>query len=299
MIATANLLERNTMLLMNEPLAKHTTWKVGGTAHFYFQPKDLPDLSDFLRSLPSNESILWLGMGSNLLIRDGGFDGTVIATKGRLSEIELGENNRLWVGAGAPCAHVARYAARLGLCGAAFLAGIPGTMGGALAMNAGAFGDETWDRVLGVQTISRAGVVTRHTPLEYQVSYRQVERPSDEWFTGCELQLKPGDVTAEQVAVRELLEKRSETQPISQASAGSTFRNPEGDYAARLIEATGLKGFSIGGAEVSSKHANFIINTGTATAADIEALIQHIQRVVEDTQGIALQTEVHIVGKPA
>lgn len=299
MRSSVDIAPHHTMLLFDEMMANHTTWRVGGPARYYFQPSDVADLSDFLKSLPASEQILWLGLGSNLLVRDGGFAGTVIATRGRLDEIETIDGNRLRVGAGAPTALVARHAARAGLCGAAFLSGIPGTIGGALAMNAGAFGGETWQRVINVQTIDRQGVVRRRTPLEYKVAYREVTTPGEEWFVGCELQLEPGDVDAERQEVQRLLKQRNATQPVGQPSAGSTFRNPPGDYAARLIEAAGLKGFRLGGAQVSEKHANFIINTGSATAADIEALIRHVQQIVEQRSGIRLQTEVHIVGDAA
>ena len=299
MRSSVEIAPHHTMLLFDEMMAKHTTWRVGGPARYYFQPSDVADLSDFLKSLPAAEQILWLGLGSNLLVRDGGFAGTVIATCGRLDEIETIAGNRLRVGAGAPSARVARHAARAGLCGAAFLSGIPGTMGGALAMNAGAFGGETWQRVINVQTIDRQGVVRRRTPLEYKVAYREVATPGEEWFVGCELQLEPGDVDAERQEVQRLLKRRNATQPVGQPSAGSTFRNPPGDHAARLIEAAGLKGFQLGGAQVSEKHANFIINAGSATASDIEALILHVQQIVEQKSGIRLQPEVHIVGEPA
>ncbi len=299
MRSNAEAREPFTMLLYNEPMARHTSWRAGGPARHYFQPEDLADLSDFLLSLPEQEPLLWLGLGSNLLVRDGGFPGTVIALQGRLDEIELLEGARLRVGAGASCAVVARRAAREGLCGAAFLAGIPGTMGGALAMNAGAFGGETWERVVLVQTIDRQGVLRWRLPHEYQVGYRQVKGPEGEWFVGCELQLERGDAERERSEIQRLLQQRSETQPIGEASAGSTFRNPPGDHAARLIEAAGLKGCRIGDAEVSSKHANFIINRGRASAADIEALIRHVQQVVAERFGVELETEVHIVGEPA
>ncbi|HHH13667.1 MAG TPA: UDP-N-acetylmuramate dehydrogenase [Thiolapillus brandeum] len=299
MRSNAEAREVGTMLLYDEPMARHTTWRAGGPARHYFQPEDLADLSDFLRSLPPGEPLLWLGLGSNLLVRDGGFPGTVIALQGRLDDIEPLEGARLRAGAGAPCALVARRAARAGLCGAAFLAGIPGTMGGALAMNAGAFGGETWQRVVLVQTIDREGVLRWRLPHEYRVGYRRVKGPEDEWFVGCELQLEQGDTEEERAEIQRLLRRRNESQPIGEPSAGSTFRNPPGDHAARLIEAAGLKGFAIGGARVSEKHANFIVNTGNATAADIEALIRHVQRVVTERFGVELETEVHIVGEPA
>jgi UDP-N-acetylmuramate dehydrogenase len=285
-------------LLHQEALARYTTWRVGGPARVFFRPADAQDLAQFLQGLPPDEPLLWLGLGSNLLVRDGGFPGTVIAMQGGLADIQI-DNDRLKAGAGAACAKVARTAARAGLTGAAFLAGIPGTVGGALAMNAGAFGGETWERVTDVTTIDRAGRLRVRTPREFRVSYREVAGPRDEWFVAATLQLEAGDIEAEQARIRGLLERRAATQPTGRPSAGSTFRNPPGDHAARLIEAAGLKGYRIGGAEVSPKHANFLINTGDASAADIEALMGHVQQVVEQRLGVHLQTEVHIVGVPA
>ena len=284
-------------LRFDEPLARHTSWRVGGAARRFYRPADAEDLAAFLRELPADEPLLWLGLGSNLLVRDGGFAGTVIALKGRLDTIDI-DGDVLHAGAGASCARAARQAARAGLTGAAFLAGIPGTLGGALAMNAGAFGGETWPVVRAVRTVDRAGVLRRRLPADYRVGYREVTGPAGEWFVGVELQLRSGDVAAEQAAIRGLLERRAATQPTGLPSAGSTFRNPPGDHAARLIEAAGLKGYRIGGAEVSPKHANFLINTGEATAADIEALIAHVRDEVERRFGVRLQTEVHIVGEP-
>ncbi len=286
-------------LRRDEPMARHTSWRVGGPARVFYRPADAADLAAFLQQLPPEEPLLWLGLGSNLLVRDGGFPGSVIALQGRLAEIEPRPGRRLWCGAGAACARTARVAARAGLTGAAFLAGIPGTLGGALAMNAGAFGGETWERVLEVQTIDRAGTLRRRGPEDFRVAYREVRGPEGEWFTGALLQLGQGDVAAEQAAIRALLERRAATQPTGLPSAGSTFRNPPGDHAARLIEAAGLKGCRIGGAEVSERHANFIINTGDASAADIEALIEHVQAEVERRFGVVLQPEVHRVGVPA
>ncbi len=285
-------------LLHQEPLARYTTWRVGGPARTLYRPADAEDLATFLQTLPSDEPLLWLGLGSNLLVRDGGFPGTVIATQGRFSEIEV-DGDRVHVGAGAACARVARAAARAGLSGAAFLAGIPGTMGGALAMNAGAFGGETWDCVGEVRSIDRGGRLHVRSPGDYQVSYRKVSGPQDEWFLGATLQLQEGDSEVEQAAIRKLLDRRAETQPTGKPSGGSTFRNPPGDYAARLIEAAGLKGYRIGGAEISPKHANFVVSTGACRAADIEALIAHARDEVERRFGVRLQPEVHVVGVPA
>jgi UDP-N-acetylmuramate dehydrogenase len=285
-------------LLPNEPLVRYTSWRVGGPARQLYRPADAEDLAVFLASLPADEPLLWLGLGSNLLVRDGGFPGTVIATQGRLNDIRV-HGNRVTAEAGAACAHVARLTARMGLTGAAFLAGIPGTMGGALAMNAGAFGGETWQQVMSVRTIDRHGEIRQRFPADFEIAYRHVHGPEGEWFLSCELQLEPGDAAAEQAAIRELLDKRAASQPTGLPSGGSTFRNPPGDHAARLIERAGLKGCRIGGAEVSGKHANFIINTGDATAADIEQLIEHVQHKVRDAFGVALVREVHIVGVPA
>jgi UDP-N-acetylmuramate dehydrogenase len=279
-----------------ESLARYTTWRVGGPARDFYRPADALDLANFLAQLPQSEPLLWLGLGSNLLVRDGGFDGTVIAMSGRLADIQF-EGECMRIGAGAACAKVAREAARAGLTGAAFLAGIPGTMGGALAMNAGAFGGETWERVESVDTVDRDGVIRTRYPHEFKVSYRHVERPAEEWFVACTLRLERGDVEQEQAAIRALLERRGATQPTGKPSGGSTFRNPPGDYAARLIEACGLKGHRIGGAEVSEKHANFVLNAGNASAADIEQLIAYLRDQVEQQHGVQLQTEVHIVGE--
>jgi len=284
-------------LLKNEKLAKYTSWRVGGPADRLYIPQDRQDLIEFIEALPDSEPVFWMGLGSNLLVRDGGIRGTVINTKGRLKEMHLTDDGSVYVEAGVPCAHVARFCGENGLIGAEFLAGIPGTMGGALKMNAGAFGGETWAIVKGVEMLDRAGNVTRRMPQDFQVSYRSVKGFENEWFLSCELILQQGDTVASQQKIKGLLEKRGATQPTNQPSCGSVFKNPEGDYAARLIEQIGLKGYMIGGACVSEKHANFIVNTGNATAADIEALIHYVQDKVEQQQGIVLQTEVCMVGE--
>ena len=285
------------VVLYDELLAKHTTWRVGGPARQFYRPAGSVDLALFLQQLPVDEPLLWLGMGSNLLVRDGGFNGTVVATQGCLNEMAAVEEDLIRVEAGVASAQVARFAARAGLCGVEFLAGIPGTMGGALAMNAGAFGGEIWPVVEKVETLDRRGQVRERRPEDFDVGYRKAVGPEGEWFLAAWLQLQPGDTAKGQEQVRQLLEKRAATQPIGLPSCGSVFRNPEGDYAARLIEVTGLKGSTIGGACVSEKHANFIINTGSATAADIEQLIKRVQQQVAAKQGIELRTEVCIVGE--
>lgn len=283
-------------LLKDEPLAKHTSWRIGGPADQLYIPQDRQDLIEFIKALPESEPVFWMGLGSNLLVRDGGIRGTVINTKGRLKEMSLNDDGSVYVEAGVPCAHVARFCGERGLIGAEFLAGIPGTMGGALKMNAGAFDGETWAIVSSVEMLDRSGNVTRRKPQDFKVSYRSVKGFENEWFLSCQLSLQQGDTAESQRKIKGLLERRGATQPTNQPSCGSVFKNPEGDYAARLIEQTGLKGYAIGGACVSEKHANFIVNTGNATAADIEALIRYVQDKVEQQHGVVLQTEVCMVG---
>jgi len=285
------------VMLHDEPLARHTSWRVGGIARRFYRPADGADLARFLQQLPADEPLLWLGMGSNLLVRDGGFNGTVVATRGCLAGVAVMEEDLLRAEAGATSAQVARFAARAGLCGVEFLAGIPGTLGGALAMNAGAFGGEIWPLVEQVETIDRAGQVRVRRPEDFDVGYRKATGVEGEWFLAAWLRLEQGDALEGQARIRQLLEKRAATQPIGLPSCGSVFRNPPGDHAARLIESAGLKGSAIGGACVSEKHANFIINTGTATAADIEQLIEKVQQQVAARHGVELRTEVCIVGE--
>ena len=283
-------------MLYDVALSKYTTWRVGGPARRLYRPADSADLVKFLRSLPEDEPLLWLGLGSNLLVRDGGFAGTVILTRGQLDQIEQLDEHRIRAEAGVSSAKLARIAAHAGLCGAEFLAGIPGTFGGALALNAGAFGGETWGLVEQVETIDRQGQIRKRNPEDFAIGYRQVTVPEGEWFLAATIKLTPGDGEAALDAIQELLDKRASTQPIGLPSCGSVFRNPEGDYAARLIEQAGLKGRTVGGAAISEKHANFIINTGEATAAEIEQLLTLVQDEVEKASGIRLVAEVHIVG---
>jgi UDP-N-acetylmuramate dehydrogenase len=278
-------------------MAKHTSWHAGGPADLFFAPRSAGDLAGFVRQLPAAIPLLWVGLGSNLLVRDGGFRGAVIQTHGALSVLERCSATRLHVEAGVPCARIARQCVKWGLGPAEFFAGIPGTLGGALAMNAGAWGEETWKHVVEVDVLDRRGVRRSRTAADYTVGYRSVTGPADEWFLGARLEFErqPG-VNAD--AIREMLERRKQTQPIGEWSCGSVFANPPGNHAARLIDIAGLKGLRIGGASVSEKHANFIINHGTATAADIEGLILHVQRTVEAMYHVVLRPEVCIVGEP-
>jgi UDP-N-acetylmuramate dehydrogenase len=284
-------------VLHGVPMSKHTSWHAGGPADLFFTPRDSMDLSAFLRQLPAGVPVLWIGLGSNLLVRDGGVRGAVVATHGALGALERISATRIHAEAGVPCARLARQCVKWGLGPAEFFAGIPGTLGGALAMNAGAWGSETWRHVAEVDVLDRSGTRRTRTPAEYDIGYRHVRGPADEWFIAARLDFehKPG---ANESAIRELLEKRRETQPIGEWSCGSVFTNPPDDHAARLIESAGLKGFRIGDASVSQKHANFIINHGAARAADIEALILHVQRTVAEVHHVDLVTEVRIVGDP-
>ncbi len=287
----------NGQLLENVSMQAYSSWRSGGRVKQLYQPADMDDLSQFLRSLPEDESIIWLGLGSNLLVRDGGFDGTVITVTGFLDQMESLATNKVRVEAGVPCPKAARYCANQKLAGAEFLVGIPGTIGGALAMNAGAFGGETWDIVSSVETIDRNGQRYVRKPDEFEIAYRHVRSETQQWFLAAEFTLKTDEAQQATEKMRQWLQKRSETQPMGQASCGSVFRNPPNDYAARLIEDCGLKGMRIGGACVSEKHANFIVNDDNARAADIEALINHVQQQVEKKHGVQLQPEVCVIGE--
>jgi len=286
-------------LRRDEPLCDYTSWRVGGPADRLYLPADLDDLLCFLRALPVDEPLFWLGLGSNLLVRDGGIRGTVVCTKNRLKAMRLLDGERVYAEAGVPCALVARFCAEQGLNGAEFLAGIPGTFGGALAMNAGAFGGETWPLVDRLLTVDRFGSVHRRVAEEYEVGYRRVLGPAEEWFLAAELKLLVGDTAQSREHIKALLAKRAASQPVNQPSCGSVFRNPPGDYAARLIESCGLKGYRIGDAGVSEKHANFIVNLGQARACDIERLIATVREEVENQRGVSLEPEVRVAGESA
>jgi UDP-N-acetylmuramate dehydrogenase len=283
----------------DEPMAKHTSWRAGGCADRYYQPADLQDLSQFISGLPGDEALLWTGLGSNLLVRDGGFRGTVIATQGRLQEMELVDETLLRVEAGVSCAKVARFCSRKHLSGLEFLAGIPGAMGGALAMNAGAFGGETWEHLVSAEMMDRKGNIHVRARDEFNVGYRHVSGPADEWFVAGIFRLQPDPEGVGQERIRALLEQRNTSQPVGVFSCGSVFKNPESDHAARLIDSCGLKETCVGGACVSGKHANFIINSQQATAKDIESLIGLVRDIVHKQTGVLLEPEVRIVGEAA
>ncbi len=301
----------------------HTSWRVGGPAERFYIPADIADLSHFLQGLPPGEPVHFVGLGSNLLVRDGGVRGTVVLMHGALNQATLWHDDQgkaagVYAEAGVASPKVARIAALNGFEGAEFLAGIPGTVGGALAMNAGCYGAETWQFVTEVLTIDGLGTLRRRFPQDFDIGYRHVgmkvrseelgvrsenrHEPtphSKEWFVAAWFAFNRGNGDVSRQKIRVLLEKRVASQPIGTPNAGSVFRNPPGDHAARLIEACGLKGTVIGGAMVSEKHANFIVNAGTATAAEIEALIARVRQTVKERRGVELVTEVRVIGEKA
>jgi UDP-N-acetylmuramate dehydrogenase len=287
----------------DEPMARHVSWRAGGVARVFYQPASVPDLCAFLRTRPADEAILFVGLGSNLLIRDGGFDGTVVFTHHTLGGIRQEGGSQLrptfHVGAGVPAPHLARHVAKHGGAGGEWMCGVPGTIGGALAMNAGCYGGETWNHVIAAETVDRNGNVRLRQPTEYDVGYRHVSLKSsaEEWFISGVFVFERGEEAPAMKRMKKLLSQRVASQPLNQPNAGSVFRNPPGDFAARLIETCALKGVNIGGAQVSPKHANFIVNTGGATAADIESLVDLVQTTVRLRTGVELVREVRIIGK--
>lgn len=318
-------------LLYREAMRKHTSWRVGGAAERVYVPADVRDFANFLRTVPRGESVHAVGLGSNLLVRDGGIGGTVVFTHRALSALRVNEYGAspfslpaspftIYAEAGVASPIVARIAARNAFAGAEFFAGIPGTVGGALRMNAGCYGHETWDVVERLLTIGRDGSIRQRTKDDYEIGYRSVSlkdkggtpkdeknggshpsslipHPYEEFFAAAWFKFSPGEKEISLSRIRELLSARIATQPLSLPNAGSVFRNPPGDHAARLIETCGLKGERIGGAQVSTMHANFIVNGGSATAADIENLIEKVHATVQRKTGIDLVREVEIVGE--
>ncbi len=284
----------------NELLSRHTSWRVGGPARTFFEPADREDLITFVRELPADEPLLWLGLGSNLLVRDGGFAGTVIHLHGALDVLRRDSEQIIFVEAGAHCARLAKFAKDEKLAGLGFMAGIPGTVGGALAMNAGAWGGETWPAVTEAEIIRRDGGTEWLPAGDFRFAYRQVEAPQRViGFIAARFNVRPDADGSHEHYTRESLARRKATQPVGKPSAGSTFRNPPGDHAARLIESCGLKGYRIGSASVSVQHANFVLTEDGARATDVEQLIAHLQATVLAQTGVPLHLEVRVVGEAA
>ena len=277
------------MIKLNEPMSKHCSLRTGGQTSQFFVPEDEAALSNFLKN--NKTQLLFVGLGSNLLVRDRGFDGTTIHTK-NFNSLDI-SRNFIDSGAGTSLAKLSRFSQANLKYGAEFLSAIPGSVGGALAMNAGAFGSEIWQYVVSVKTINLTGDIQERFPSNYKINYRSViHHFSGEFFISARFNF---DLKQPQDNVRDLLHKRNSTQPIGLASCGSVFKNPKDTYAAKLIESSGLKGFCIGGACVSEKHANYIINQNNASAMDIENLIAHIQNTIKDKHNVELETEIIII----
>lgn len=331
----------NSPLLMDHPLNRYTTWRVGGPGEVVLVPESIEDIQSVLQFIPEDYPVTWLGLGSNVLIQDEGICGLVIVTQGSvLSQIRLlsGEVNadafidgisrertsmslgsipsvdrtslenaideRLFADngasivfayAGVPCGQLARFIARNHLQGLEFLAGIPGTVGGALAMNAGCYGGETWDQVIQVETIDRQGVRHLRQKNEFEIAYRKALFPEKEYFLAAYFQVKPGNKEESLLKIKTMLDKRNQAQPTNLPNCGSVFKNPIGHHAAALIQACGLKGHRIGGAQISEKHANFIVNIDNASSSDILELIALAKANVKEKFGIELEQEVKIL----
>ncbi len=290
-------------LARDVPLGRYTSWRCGGPGERVYVPADRDDLATFIRQLPAGEPLTAIGLGSNLLVRDGGIRGTVVLLHAALKALEL-RDGLIYAEAGVASPRVARFAATHGYADAEFLAGIPGTVGGAMAMNAGCYGGETWRYVARVEVLTRAGMLETRLPAAYVTGYRSVRRADggapDGIFTAAWFAFPRGDSRAARERITELLRRRIATQPLDLPNAGSVFRNPPGDHAARLIESCGLKGYAVGDARVSEKHANFIVNPkGRAKAADIESIIAHVRAVVRAQTGVDLEPEVQLIGESA
>ena len=284
-------------LRTQEPMSRHTSWKTGGNADYYYIASDINDLAKFISKLPTSTPITWIGLGSNLLVRDGGVSGVVVSVVGLLNELKKINETEIFIGAGVSCAKVAHFSAKHGLEGIEFLAGIPGTIGGALAMNAGAYGGEIWSYIKEVETINRKGKREIFEKDKFDINYRSVSISENEWFIACKMKLEISTRTVVNDRIKKMLSERADGQPLGKLSCGSVFRNPTNQHAAKLIELCGLKGKKVGGAVISDKHSNFIINTGNATSLDIEQLIEFIQACVYEKYNIKLIPEVRIIGE--
>lgn len=284
-------------VLENAPMSRYTTFRVGGPADVLFFPASVEELQEALAAAKAKGiPVCLIGNGSNLIVRDGGIRGLVIALGEPFSELRV-EGAQVWAQAGARLSAVAAAAQRAGLAGLEFASGIPGTLGGGCAMNAGAYGGELKD-VLVWADVLLDGELHRLSRDEMEMGYRSTLplRRGAIVLAAC-FELRQDDPEAIQERMRDLANRRREKQPLNLPSAGSTFKRPEGHFAGALIEQCGLKGCTIGGAQVSEKHAGFIVNVGDATAADILNLIEHVQRVVRAQTGVHLETEVRVLGE--
>lgn len=280
------------------PLASWAWMRVGGPAEVLFRPADIADLQAFLAATPAEVPVLPVGVASNLLIRDGGIAGVVVRIGGALKAIRT-DGRRLTTEAGALDRSVAIAAAQAGIAGLEFYVGIPGTIGGAVRMNAGAFGGETKDRLVSIRALDRAGVMHEVPATELGLAYRFSAVPEDWLVVEATFEGERDEPAAIKARMDTIKAERAAAQPLSVATGGSTFKNPEGHRAWRLVEAAGCRGLRVGGAVVSDKHCNFLVNTGDATAADLETLGETVRARVEATSGIGLVWEIKRVGRSA
>src|SRR5215212_6728175 len=285
-------------LMANQSLAELTWFRVGGPAQVLFMPDDEDDLAYFLQNLAAESPVMVVGLGSNLIVRDGGVPGVVIRLGRGFNEITV-EGDRIRSGTAAPDVKVARTAQEAGLAGLAFLRGIPGGIGGALRMNGGAYGRETKDALVEARTLDRQGHLHVLSNADMHYSYRHCGAPEDFIFTQALFQGEPGDRDAIAAEMNKITESREATQPIKSRTGGSTFKNPPGHKAWQLIDAAGCRGLTVGNAQVSEMHCNFLINLGGATAADIETLGETVRQRVQEKSGVALDWEIKRIGVAA
>lgn len=286
-------------LMANQPLADLTWFRVGGPAQVLFMPEDEDDLSYFLRHLPAEIAVTVIGLGSNLIVRDGGVPGAVIRLGRGFNEIAIEADHRIRAGTAVPDVKVARAAADAGIAGLSFLRGIPGAIGGALRMNGGAYGRETKDALIEARAVDRAGHVHVLSNADMHYTYRHCGAPDDYIFTQALFQGTPGDKAAIGAEMDKITEAREATQPIKSRTGGSTFKNPPGQKAWQLIDAAGCRGLMVGGAQVSELHCNFLINLGSASAADIETLGETVRARVKAQLGVELDWEIKRIGVAA
>ncbi|NIX76428.1 UDP-N-acetylmuramate dehydrogenase [Microvirga sp. c23x22] len=280
----------------NAPTAPLSWFRTGGPAQVLFTPADADDLSYFLKHLDPAIPVLVVGLGSNLLIRDGGWEGVIVRLAKGFSDIAVESGHRVRAGAGAADVKVARTAAEAGIAGLSFLRGIPGTIGGALRMNGGAYGGETKDVLVEAMGVTRSGEEVRFTNVEMGFTYRHSSVPDDVIFTEALFEGCPGDPAEILSEMNAITEARSSTQPVNTRTGGSTFKNPPGRKAWELVDAAGCRGLRRGDAQVSEMHCNFLINHGSASAADIEGLGEEVRRRVLETSGVQLEWEIKRVG---
>jgi len=293
---TANLPELRGRLTAEAPLKEYTWFRVGGPAEVLYAPADEADLAYFMKHLPADIPVTMIGLGSNLLVRDGGIEGIVIRLGRGFGEIKIEEGSRLRSGTAVPDVKVARAAADAGISGLSFYRGIPGGVGGALRMNGGAHGKETCEVLVEARAVDRQGNLHVLPVADLHYSYRHCGAPEDFIFTEALFQGEPGDPAKILAEMDEIAAYREEVQPIKSRTGGSTFKNPPGHKSWQLIDAAGCRGLSVGGAKVSEMHCNFLINEGNATAADIETLGETVRARVKETSGIELEWEIKRLG---